>query len=169
MPLEEEAHAFASAELDVQDGNVRLVRIRQTGGRIDVVSGPHAGQLPGCLYGDGESLVLGGDGLVELAESQGWHAQSTSVPGVAQRTGSTLYYVEMLPPKGGRAPILSLMPAPGEVDVVLAAELAEAGRSILRGLVTPDRSTLHRGKFPRQKSTRDSTPGGFRHGNDDRK
>jgi indolepyruvate ferredoxin oxidoreductase beta subunit len=48
----------------------------------------------------------------------------------------------MLPPKGARAPILSLMPAPGEVDVVLAAELVEAGRSILRGLVTPDRSTL---------------------------
>jgi indolepyruvate ferredoxin oxidoreductase, beta subunit len=94
-------------------------------------------------------LAMGGQGggvlsdwVVELAESQGWHAQSTSVPGVAQRTGSTLYYVEMLPPRGGRAPILSLMPAPGEVDVVLAAELAEAGRSILRGLVTPDRSTL---------------------------
>jgi indolepyruvate ferredoxin oxidoreductase, beta subunit len=94
-------------------------------------------------------LAMGGQGggvlsdwIVELAESQGWHAQSTSVPGVAQRTGSTLYYVEMLPPKGGRAPILSLMPAPGEVDVVLAAELAEAGRSILRGLVTPERSTL---------------------------
>ena len=94
-------------------------------------------------------LAMGGQGggvlsdwIVELAESQGWHAQSTSVPGVAQRTGSTLYYVEMLPPKAERAPILSLMPAPGEVDVVLAAELIEAGRSILRGLVTPDRSTL---------------------------
>ena len=94
-------------------------------------------------------LAMGGQGggvlsdwIVELAESQGWHAQSTSIPGVAQRTGSTLYYVEMLPPKAERAPILSLMPAPGEVDVVLAAELIEAGRSILRGLVTPDRSTL---------------------------
>jgi indolepyruvate ferredoxin oxidoreductase, beta subunit len=94
-------------------------------------------------------LAMGGQGggvlsdwIVELAESQGWHAQSTSIPGVAQRTGATLYYVEMLPPKGGRAPILSLMPAQGEVDVVLAAELMEAGRSILRGLVTPDRSTL---------------------------
>jgi indolepyruvate ferredoxin oxidoreductase, beta subunit len=94
-------------------------------------------------------LAMGGQGggvlsdwIVELAETQGWHAQSTSVPGVAQRTGSTLYYVEMLPPKDGRAPILSLMPAQGEVDVVLAAELIEAGRSILRGLVTPDRSTL---------------------------
>jgi indolepyruvate ferredoxin oxidoreductase, beta subunit len=82
------------------------------------------------------------DWIVELAEAQGWHAQSTSVPGVAQRTGATLYYVEMLPPKDGRAPILSLMPGPGEVDVVLAAELMEAGRSILRGLVTPDRTTL---------------------------
>ena len=82
------------------------------------------------------------DWIVALAESQGWHAQSTSVPGVAQRTGATLYYLEMLPPKDGRAPILSLMPAPGEVDVVLAAELMEAGRSILRGLVTPDRTTL---------------------------
>jgi len=94
-------------------------------------------------------LATGGQGggvlsdwIVALAESQGWHAQSTSVPGVAQRTGATLYYVEMLAPKDGRAPILSLMPAQGEVDVVLAAELMEAGRSILRGLVTPDRSTL---------------------------
>jgi indolepyruvate ferredoxin oxidoreductase, beta subunit len=94
-------------------------------------------------------MALGGQGggvladwIVELAESQGWHAQSTSVPGVAQRTGATLYYVEMLPPKGGRAPILSLMPAQGEVDVVLASEMMEAGRSILRGLVTPDRTTL---------------------------
>jgi indolepyruvate ferredoxin oxidoreductase, beta subunit len=82
------------------------------------------------------------DWIVELAESQGWHAQSTSVPGVAQRTGATLYYVEMLAPKNGQAPILSLMPGPGEVDIVLAAELMEAGRSILRGLVTPDRTTL---------------------------
>jgi len=94
-------------------------------------------------------LAMGGQGggvladwIVELAEAQGWHAQSTSIPGVAQRTGATLYYMEMLPPKDGRAPILSLMPGPGEVDVVLASELMEAGRSILRGLVTPDRTTL---------------------------
>jgi len=94
-------------------------------------------------------LAMGGQGggvlsdwIVALAESQGWQAQSTSIPGVAQRTGTTLYYIEMLPAKAGRAPILSLMPASGEVDVVLATELMEAGRSILRGLVTPDRSTL---------------------------
>ena len=34
------------------------------------------------------------------------------------------------------------MPVPGEVDIVLASELMEAGRAIQRGLVTPDRTTL---------------------------
>lgn len=94
-------------------------------------------------------LAMGGQGggvlsdwIVAVAEANGWHAQSTSVPGVAQRTGATLYYIEMLPPKDGHAPVLALMPTPGDVDVVIAAELMEAGRSILRGLVTPDRTLL---------------------------
>ncbi|CAH1648795.1 indolepyruvate oxidoreductase subunit beta family protein [Chelatococcus asaccharovorans] len=94
-------------------------------------------------------LAMGGQGggvlsdwVVALAEAQGWVAQSTSVPGVAQRTGATIYYVEMLPAQDGQAPILSLMPTPGDVDVVLAAEFMEAGRSMLRGLVTPERTTL---------------------------
>jgi len=94
-------------------------------------------------------LAMGGQGggvltdwIVEVAESQGWSAQSTSVPGVAQRTGATIYYIETLPPRNGVAPVFSLMPTPGEVDVVIAAELMEAGRSVLRGLVTPDRTTL---------------------------
>ena len=94
-------------------------------------------------------LAMGGQGggvltdwIVALAESRGWCAQSTSVPGVAQRTGATIYYIEMLPAKDGRAPVLSLMPSPGDVDVVLAAELMEAGRSMLRGLVTPEKTVL---------------------------
>ena len=94
-------------------------------------------------------LAMGGQGggvltdwIVQVAESNGWHAQSTSVPGVAQRTGATLYYIEMLPPKDGHAPILALMPTPGDVDVVIAAELMEAGRSMLRGLATPDKTLL---------------------------
>jgi indolepyruvate ferredoxin oxidoreductase beta subunit len=78
---------------------------------------------------------------VELAERNGWYAQATSVPGVAQRTGATIYYIEMVP-EGEGTPVLSLMPSPGDVDVVLAAELMEAGRAIQRGLVTPDRTTL---------------------------
>ena len=82
------------------------------------------------------------DWIVALAESQGWAVQSTSIPGVAQRTGATIYYIEMAPTKNGVDPVFALMPTPGDVDVVMAAELMEAARSILRGLVTPERTTL---------------------------
>jgi len=95
-------------------------------------------------------LAMGGQGggvlvdwIVELAERQGWLAQSTSVPGVAQRTGATIYYVEIIASDGsGRRPVLSLMPVPGEVDIVIGAELMEAGRAMQRGLVSADRTTL---------------------------
>jgi len=94
-------------------------------------------------------LAMGGQGggvladwIVSVAEVNGWHAQSTSVPGVAQRTGATLYYIEMLPPREGQVPVFALMPTPGDVDVVIASELMEAGRSVLRGLVTPDKTLL---------------------------
>ncbi len=93
-------------------------------------------------------LAVGGQGggvitdwIVELAERNGWYAQSTSVPGVAQRTGATIYYIEMVR-EGEGTPVLSLMPSPGDVDVVLASELMEAGRAIQRGIVTADRTTL---------------------------
>ena len=98
-------------------------------------------------------LAMGGQGggvlvdwIVQLAEQQGFIAQSTSVPGVAQRTGATIYYIELLDQRhaqaAGREPVLALMPVPGEVDIVIASELMEAGRAMVRGLVTPDRTTL---------------------------
>lgn len=95
-------------------------------------------------------LAMGGEGggvladwIVDLAEHAGWTAQTTSVPGVAQRTGATIYYVEIFPRVGdGRVPVLALMPFPGEVDVVVASELMESGRALQRGLVTDDRTTL---------------------------
>jgi indolepyruvate ferredoxin oxidoreductase, beta subunit len=98
-------------------------------------------------------LAMGGEGggvladwIVDLAENSGYLAQTTSVPGVAQRTGSTIYYVELFPVEAahaaGKDPVLALMPVPGEVDVVIASELMEAGRAVTRGLVTPDRTTL---------------------------
>ncbi|MFD1807886.1 hypothetical protein ACFSHQ_06180 [Gemmobacter lanyuensis] len=34
------------------------------------------------------------------------------------------------------------MPAQGDVDIMIAAEMMEAGRSIQRGFVTPDRTVL---------------------------
>ncbi len=94
-------------------------------------------------------LAIGGQGggvltdwLIGLAEANGWYVQATSVAGVAQRTGATIYYLEMIPAVAGRTPVLSMMPAPGDVDIVIAAELMEAGRAIQRGLVSPDRTTL---------------------------
>jgi indolepyruvate ferredoxin oxidoreductase beta subunit len=94
-------------------------------------------------------LAMGGQGggvladwIVAVAEAKGWVAQSTSVPGVAQRTGATIYYIEAVPGVEGVHPTLSLMPTPGDVDVVIAAELMEAGRSVLRGIVTPNQTTL---------------------------
>lgn len=98
-------------------------------------------------------LAMGGQGggvladwVVDMAEHAQWWAQTTSVPGVAQRTGATIYYLELLPESAvhaaGRQPALAMMPTPGDVDLVVAAELMEGGRAIQRGLVTPDRTTL---------------------------
>jgi indolepyruvate ferredoxin oxidoreductase beta subunit len=96
-------------------------------------------------------LALGGQGggvladwLTALGETRGYFVQATSVPGVAQRTGSTVYYLELFPEHalGGREPVLALMPAPADVDIVIASELMEAGRAILRGFVSRDRTTL---------------------------
>jgi indolepyruvate ferredoxin oxidoreductase beta subunit len=98
-------------------------------------------------------LAMGGEGggvladwIVDLGESNGHLAQTTSVPGVAQRTGATIYYVELYPERqaeaDGALPVFALMPLPGDVDVVLASELMECGRAVQRGLVTPDRTTL---------------------------
>ena len=98
-------------------------------------------------------MAMGGEGggvladwIVALGESNGFVAQVTSVPGVAQRTGATIYYLELFPQAAadvaGQPPVLALMPAPGEVDIVIASELMEAGRAVQRGLVTPDRTTL---------------------------
>jgi indolepyruvate ferredoxin oxidoreductase beta subunit len=68
------------------------------------------------------------------------------VPGVAQRTGATNYYVELFPKLGARSnalpPVLGLTPVPGDVDIVIASELMEAGRAVQRGLVTPDKTTF---------------------------
>src|SRR5215207_108384 len=98
-------------------------------------------------------LAMGGEGggvladwIVDMGEANGYVAQTTSVPGVAQRTGATIYYVELYPlaqaETDGGKPVLALMPLPGDVDVVLASELMEAGRAVQRGLVTRDRTTL---------------------------
>ena len=45
-------------------------------------------------------------------------------------------------PAGEREPVFALSPAAGDVDILIAAELMEAGRAVMRGFVTPDRTTL---------------------------
>lgn len=98
-------------------------------------------------------MALGGQGggvmadwTVRAGELAGFRAQYTSVQGVAQRTGATIYYIELFPEAEiaakGKEPVLALMPVPGDVDVVVASELMEAGRAIMRGFVTPERTTL---------------------------
>jgi indolepyruvate ferredoxin oxidoreductase, beta subunit len=98
-------------------------------------------------------LAMGGEGggvladwIIDLAEHGDYLAQTTSVPGVAQRTGATIYYLELFPRAAARArgkdPVLALVPVPGDVDVVIASELMEAGRAVQRGFVTPDCTTL---------------------------
>lgn len=97
-----------------------------------------------ALGGQGGGVLV--DWIVDLAEANGFIAQSTSVAGVAQRTGATIYYLELLPnsalPGDGRQPVLAQMPVPGEVDIVIASELMEAGRGVQRGFVTPERTTV---------------------------
>ncbi len=95
-----------------------------------------------ALGGEGGGVLA--DWIVDLAQHGGYLAQATSVPGVAQRTGATVYYVELFPKAqaAGREPVLALMPVPGDVDVVLASELMEAARAVERGFVTPERTLL---------------------------
>lgn len=93
-------------------------------------------------------MAVGGQGggvltnwIESAARAAGRAVQATSVAGVAQRTGATIYYIEIAP-KGVEDAVFSLAPAAGDVDVLIAAEWMEAGRAIQRGFVTPDRTTL---------------------------
>ncbi len=95
--------------------------------------------------------ALGGQGggvlsnwIVELAEANGYMAQYTAIAGVAQRTGATIYAIELYPQVElqGKEPVLALMPVSGDVDILIASELMEAGRAVNRGIVTPEKTTL---------------------------
>ena len=100
--------------------------------------------LIAALGGEGGGVMA--DWLMEAATARGYPAQATSIPGVAQRTGATTYYLEIFPAErkqlNGKEPVLSLTPSPGNVDVMVASELIEAGRAMLNGFVSPERTTL---------------------------
>ncbi len=112
--------------------------------------------------------ALGGEGggvlsswLVDAALADGRSVQATSVPGVAQRTGATTYYLEVGPrakrageanSESGRGvlasgcnrelPVMALLPTPGNLDLLVASELLEAGRAAQNGFITRDRTTV---------------------------
>ncbi len=100
--------------------------------------------LIAALGGEGGGVMA--DWLMQAATASGLPAQATSIPGVAQRTGATTYYLEIFPAKkellNGKDPVLSLTPSPGNVDIMVASELVEAGRAMTNGFVSPERTTL---------------------------
>ncbi|MDO8889133.1 MAG: indolepyruvate oxidoreductase subunit beta family protein [Hydrogenophaga sp.] len=96
-----------------------------------------------ALGGEGGGILT--DWLVEAARHAGYAAQATSIPGVAQRTGATTYYMEVFPVPmaqlGGRKPVFGLNPLPGRLDALVSSELLETGRQITNGLAS-DSHTL---------------------------
>lgn len=95
--------------------------------------------LIAALGGEGGGVLV--DWITRAALTAGLHATRTSIPGVAQRTGGTTYYIEMLPAApGDPPPVLGLNAAPGRVDVLIGTELLEAARRAEAGFVTPDRT-----------------------------
>ena len=98
--------------------------------------------LIAALGGEGGGVLT--DWIVTAAAEAGFPVQSTSIPGVAQRTGATTYYIEILPVKtaelNGKRPVLALTPGVGDIDITVASELLEAGRTVASGFVTPERT-----------------------------
>lgn len=97
--------------------------------------------------------ALGGEGggvltewLVDIARASGYAAQSTSIPGVAQRTGATTYYLEVFPVPlselGGKRPVFSLNPVPGALDGLVSSELLETARQVGNGMTSPQRTLV---------------------------
>ena len=97
--------------------------------------------------------ALGGEGggvltewIIATAHHAGYAAQSTSIPGVAQRTGATTYYIEVFPKPivqlSGKRPVFSLNPVPGALDALVSSELLETTRQIGNGMATAERTRV---------------------------
>ena len=97
-----------------------------------------------ALGGEGGGLLT--EWLVETARLAGYSAQATSIPGVAQRTGATTYYIEVFPVPlsqlAGKRPVFSLNPVPGALDAMVSSELLETTRQIGNGLCSQARTLV---------------------------
>lgn len=93
--------------------------------------------------------ALGGQGggvlaewLADAADIAGFPAQVTSIPGVAQRTGATTYYLEVFPDKEPDGePVFCLFPDEDGLDLMAALEPMEAARALNLGLIS-ERTTV---------------------------
>lgn len=97
-----------------------------------------------ALGGEGGGTLT--DWLVDTARHAGYPAQATSIPGVAQRTGATTYYLEVFPVPlaelGARRPVFGLNPLPGRLDALVSSELLETGRQIGNGLASSEHTLV---------------------------
>ncbi len=95
--------------------------------------------------------ALGGEGagvltewIMEAAKDSDLKAQSTSIPGVAQRTGATTYYLEVfktpIAQAKGLIPLFSLTPMPARLDGLLSSELLESARQCTLGFPSAKRT-----------------------------
>jgi indolepyruvate ferredoxin oxidoreductase beta subunit len=99
--------------------------------------------LISALGGEGGGVMT--DWILAAARERNLICQATSVPGVAQRTGATTYYIEVFHDQlepGKPEPVMALYPQAGDIDLMVATELAEAGRASANGFITPDRTVL---------------------------
>lgn len=81
--------------------------------------------------------------LVQAFFLQDYDVQGISLPGLSQRGGSTVYYLEAhpKPETGDRQIIFAQFPVPGEVDIIISQEFLELGRALQLGYGS-DRTTI---------------------------
>ncbi|HXG31253.1 MAG TPA: indolepyruvate oxidoreductase subunit beta family protein [Thermodesulfobacteriota bacterium] len=94
--------------------------------------------------------AVGGQGGGVLSEwlfqaflLEGFEVQGIGLPGLSQRGGSTVYYLEAIPKTDPcQKPIIfSQYPVPGDVDIILAQEFLELGRVLEQGYGS-DKTTI---------------------------
>ncbi|HWP34276.1 MAG TPA: indolepyruvate oxidoreductase subunit beta family protein, partial [Thermodesulfobacteriota bacterium] len=92
-----------------------------------------------AVGGQGGGVLV--EWLVTALATRGHAVQGVSLPGLAQRGGATLYYLEVAlrqpadPPADDGAPavVFAQHPTPGFVDLIVAQEFLELGRALEQG------------------------------------
>ena len=81
--------------------------------------------------------------VVQAFFLEDFDAQGISLPGLSQRGGSTVYYLEAhpKPESEDKSIIFAQFPVPGEVDIILAQEFLELGRALELGYGS-DKTTI---------------------------